>query len=164
MDGTVEERTHNYPLTVCPHCEREVPGNMADMHATVCAHRPELKARIEAALTSDVPGVGVRIRDYERAYKTLGLPPVSTLLRNYGGMWPAVLEAFGLTVQGKAPKRMTARQREAAACADVAQMCEDTRRIVAAEYEAAHTLKACSVRDLPGVTVNGHKCVAVMLR
>lgn len=172
MDGTVE-RTHNYPMVVCPHCGREVPGNVSEMHASVCIHRPEMKARILAALTTDTPGVGARQKEYDTARVVHGAAHATTLLRAYGGTWTAVLDAFGLTpwvsasrraARTPAQRRMTARQREDAACEDVAQMCEDARRIVAAEFDAAHTFKACSVRDLPGVTVNGHKCVAVMLR
>jgi len=171
MDGTVE-RTHNYPMVVCPHCAREVPAAMTDAHASVCIHRPEMKARILSALTSDVPGVGVKMKVYESRRVAVGAAHSTSLLRGYGGTWEAVLEAFGLTVQPSkrhlertpTQRRMTAQQREAAACADVAAMCEDARRIMAAEYDDAHTFDGYRVRDLPGVTVNGHKCVAVMLR
>lgn len=174
MDDTLTERTHNYPLVTCPHCGREVPRSMVDMHASVCAHRPEMAARILAALTSDVDGVGVKMSVYERAAKSRGTPPVSTLLRNFGGTWLAVLESFGLDAPSDALKRrsartpaqqrMTAKQREAAACEDVAQMAADARRVLAAEYDNAHTLHGYAVRDLPGVTVNGKPCVAVTLR
>lgn len=171
MDGTVADRTHNYPMTVCPHCGREVPGNVSDAQASVCIHRPEMKARILAALTSDVPGVGVKMKVYESRRVALGAAHSTSLLRSYGATWGEVLEVFGLTIQKSkrstrtpAQRRMTARQREAAACEDVAAMCDESRRIMAAEYDAAHTFKACSVRDMPGVTVNGRACVAVMLR
>lgn len=173
MDGTVADRTHNYPMTVCPHCGREVPGNMADMHISVCVFSPDMQARILAALTTDTPGVGARQKEYDTTRVVHGAAHATTLLRAYGGTWTAVLDAFGLTPWVSASKRaertpaqrrMTPKQREAAACEDVAAMCEESRRIMAAEYDAAHTFKACSVRDLPGVTVNGRACVAVMLR
>jgi len=142
MDGTVE-RTHNYPMVVCPHCAREVPAAMTDMHASVCARRPEMVARIAAALVSDVPGVGIKVSVYARNSKTLDVPPVSTLLRNFGGTWDAVLEAFGLAAQPSkrhlertpTQRRMTAQQREAAACADVAAMDDAVRAMLAAEYQ-----------------------------
>jgi len=172
MDGTIE-RTHNYPMVVCPHCGREVPAAMTDAHASVCIHRPEMKARILAALTTDVPGVGARQKEYDTARVVHGAAHATTLLRAYGGTWTAVLDAFGLTPwvsptrrteRTAAQQRMTAKQREEAACADVAQMEADARRVLAGEYDSAHTLHGCSVRDLPGVTVNGRACVAVMLR
>ncbi len=179
MDGTVvadetqaEGRARGFVVT-CPHCGREVPGNMSDMHVSVCIYRPEMQERIRAALTSDVPGVGVRLKDYDAARPTHGAAHSVTLIRAYGGTWAAVLEAFGLapwvsptrrTERTAAQQRMTAKQREEAACADVAQMEADARRVLAGEYDSAHTLHGCSVRDLPGVTVNGRACVAVMLR
>lgn len=170
MDDTLE-RTHNYAMTTCPYCAREIPGNMSEVHASVCIHRPEMKARILAALTSDTPGVGVKMVVYDRARLAHGAAHSTSLLRGYGGTWPAVLEAFGLTMRESkrttrtaAQQRMTARQREAAACEDVAAMCDDARRVMAAEYEAAHTLKACAVHPAPGLYVNGNPCVRVELR
>ncbi len=172
MDGTIE-RTHNYPMVVCPHCGREVPAAMTDAHASVCIHRPEMKARILAALTTDVPGVGARQKEYDTARVVHGAAHATTLLRAYGGTWTAVLDAFGLTpwvsasrraARTPAQRRMTRQQREDAAIADVAAMAEDARQIMAAEYDDAHTLRGCAVRDLPGLTICGRPCVAVMLR
>ena len=81
MDSTVvaddtkaECRGRGY-VTTCPHCGREVPGNMIDMHTSVCIYRPEMQERIRAALTSDVPGVGVRLKDYDAARPTHGAAP-----------------------------------------------------------------------------------------
>jgi len=143
MDGTVDGRANNGRVVVCPHCAREVPAAMADMHASVCARRPEMVARIAAALVSDVPGVGIKVSVYARNSKTLDVPPVSTLLRNFGGTWEAVLDAFGLTPQPSkrhlertpTQRRMTAQQREAAACADVAAMDDAVRAMLAGEYQ-----------------------------
>lgn len=172
MDSTVD-RTHNYSMTVCPHCQREVPTGSFDMHASVCIFRPDMQERIKATLASDEPGVGARLKDYDRKRAETGAAHSTTLMRVYGGTWAAVLDAFGLTPWMSATKRasctaeqqrMTAKQREQAACDDVAAMCEDARRLLAAEYDNAHTFHGYRVRDLPGVTVNGHKCVAVMLR
>ena len=171
MDGTIE-RTHNYPMVVCPHCGREIPAAMTDAHASVCIHRPEMKARILAALTSDVPGVGVKMKAYDIARIAHGAAHSTSLLRGYGGTWPTVLEAFGLAMPERkytptrtpAQQRMTRQQREDAAIADVAAMAEDARQIMAAEYDDAHTLRGCAVRDLPGLTICGRPCVAVMLR
>ena len=173
MDGTVE-RTHKQRMTTCPHCGREVPANMGDMHASICAQRPEMKARILAALTSDVPGVGVKVGAYDKTSKANRVPPVSTLLRNFGGTWALVLDAFGLEVppdnRKRRPertaeqRRMTAKQREDAAIADVAAMDADVRAVLAHECEAAHLFTVCAVRDVPGLTINGKPCVAMMLR
>lgn len=172
MDSTVA-RTHNYPIVTCPHCGREVPSNASEMHVSVCVHRPEMQERIRAALTTDVPGVGARLKDYDRTRIAHGAAHATTLLRAYGGTWTAVLEAFGFvpwespnkrTPKTPAQQRMTARQREQAAIEDVAQMEADARRVLAAEYDAAHVLHGCAVRDLPGVTIDGRPCVAVMLR
>lgn len=179
MDSTVvaddtkaECRGRGY-VTTCPHCGREVPGNMIDMHTSVCIYRPEMQERIRAALTSDVPGVGVRLKDYDAARPTHGAAHSVTLIRAYGGTWAAVLDAFSLTPWESPTKRatrtdkqqrMTPAQREQAACADVAAMAADARRVMSHEYDAAHTLHGYKVRDLPGVTVNGRACVAVMLR
>lgn len=172
MDSQVE-RTHNYPLIACPHCGREVPSNASDMHMSVCAHRPEMRARILAALTTDVPGVGARLKDYDRARIAHGAAHATTPIRAYGGTWTAVLEAFGLvpwespnkrTPRTPQQARMTARQREQAAIEDVAQMEADARRVLAAEYDAAHTLKAYRVEPEPGLRVNGNECVRLMLR
>lgn len=157
MDGTVEERPHNYRMTTCPHCEREVPANIADMHATICVHRPEMKARIAAALTSDVPGVGARIVDYQRARAINGAADVTTVLRAFGGTWDAVLAAFGLTP--RPPKRrpertpeqqrMTARQREDAAIADVAAMRAAAQQALTNERNRQYGIEVCRVRSLP---------------
>lgn len=145
MDSTLTERPHNYPIVACPHCGREIPGNMADMHGSVCAQRPEMKVRTLAALISDVPGVGVKMSVYDRQAKRAGVPPVSTLLRNYGGTWATVLDAFGLAVPDDARKRrpartpeqqrMTAKQREQAAIDDVAQMDAEVRAVLAGEFD-----------------------------
>lgn len=147
MDGTLGH-THNYRMTTCPHCGRDVPANLADMHTSICASRPEMKARIAAALVSDVPGVGVRVGVYDKNAKVNGVPPVSTLLRNFGGTWETVLAAFGLTMQPpkRRPehtaeqKRMTAKQREDAAIADVAAMDAAVRVTLAGEYQRGLTV------------------------
>ena len=179
MDGTVDtddtraEGKGRGFVATCPHCGREVPGNMSDMHTSVCIYRPEMQERIRAALTSDVPGVGVRLKDYDAARPTHGAAHSVTLIRAYGGTWAAVLDAFSLTPWESPTKRatrtdkqqrMTPAQREQAACADVAAMAADARWVMSHEYDAAHTLHGYKVRDLPGVTVNGRACVAVMLR
>ena len=153
MDGTLTEtteRTHNYPMATCPHCAREVPARMAEMHSSVCAQRPEMKARTLAALESAVPGEGVKMSVYDRHAKQRGVPPVSTLLRNYGGTWAAVLDSFGLTVPDDARKRrpartpaqqrMTAKQREDAAIADVAAMDVEVRAVLAGEFDRGLTV------------------------
>ena len=153
MDGTLTEtteRTHNYPMATCPHCAREVPARMAEMHASVCAQRPEMKARTLAALTSAVPGEGVKMSVYDRHAKQRGVPPVSTLLRNYGGTWASVLDSFGLAVPDDARKRrpartpaqqrMTAKQREDAAIADVAAMDAAARAMLAGEFDRGLTV------------------------
>lgn len=172
MDGTVE-RTHNYPMVACPHCNREVPSAMADMHVSVCVFSPDMQARILAALTTDTPGVGARQKEYDAARVAHGAAHATTLLRAYGGTWAAVLDAFGLTPWVSATRRaaltatqqrMTIAQREQAACADVAAMEADARRVLAHEYDAAHTLHGYAVRDVSGVTINGRACVAVALR
>ena len=69
MDSTVvaddtkaECRGRGY-VTTCPHCGREVPGNMIDMHTSVCIYRPEMQERIRAALTSDVPQEYTHVRN-----------------------------------------------------------------------------------------------------
>jgi len=172
-DTQAEVRGRGYVVT-CPHCGREVPGNMSDMHASVCSHRPAMKAAILATITSDVPGVGILMRQYEKRRHAHGALHLSTLLRNYGGTWPAVLDAFGLVppddqrkrrpARTEKQQRMTPAQREQAACADVAAMEADARRVMAHEYDAAHTLHGYKVRDLPEVTIGGRACVAVALR
>lgn len=173
MDGTIE-RDHNYPMTICPHCGREVPANTAAMHDSVCAFHPEKRANTLAAMTSDTPGVGKTLKDYERTYRPHRALSVTTLLRQYAPTWAGVLDAFGLETPPDARKRreprtpgqqrMTKQQREEAAIADVASMEAGARRIMAAEYDNAHTLHGYAVRDLPGVTIGGRACVAVMLR
>ncbi len=157
MDGTLVDRTHNYQIVVCPHCGREVPGNLADMHASVCARRPEMLTRIAAALVSDVPGVGARIVDYQRARAINGAADVTTVLRAFGGTWDAVLAAFGLTP--RPPKRrpertpeqqrMTARQREDAAIADVAAMRAAAQQALTNERNRQYGIEVCRVRSLP---------------
>lgn len=173
MDGTVE-RDHNYPMVKCPHCGREVPGNVSAIHDTVCAFHPDKKARTLEALTSSTPGVGKTWKEYEATYRLYRALSVTTLLRQYAPTWAGVLDAFGLEVppdkrkrrpeRTEKQQRMTPAQRETAACEDVAQMAADARRVMAHEYDAAHTFDGYRVRDLPGVTIGGRACVAVALR
>ena len=179
MDGTVDtddtraEGKGRGFVATCPHCGREVPGNMSDMHTSVCIYRPEMQERIRAALTSDVPGVGVRLKDYDAARPTHGAAHSVTLIRAYGGTWAAVLDAFGLvpwesptrrTTRTEKQQRMTAKQREDAAIQDVAAMESDARRVLAGEYEAAHAFKVCRVEPETVLRINGHECVRLVLR
>lgn len=175
MDSALTvERDHNYLMTTCPHCGREVPRNMAAMHESVCAHRPEMKARILAALTSDVAGVGVKMSVYERAAKSRGAPPVSTLLRNFGGTWLAVLESFGLDVPSDARKRraartpaqqrMTAKQREAAAIEETDAERAIAQAVLREERDRQYGITVCRVDPEPGLRINGRECVRLVLR
>lgn len=170
MDGAVD-RTHNYPLGACPYCGREVPASMTDAHATVCIHRPEMQARILAALTSDVPGVGVRQKDYDTARIASGAAHSTSLLRGYGGTWTAVLEAFGLTaprrraeMRTNAQQRMTPRQREDAAIDDVAAQMEQARRTLEEERNHGYGLAVAAVLPAPGLSIGGKPCVRYVLR
>lgn len=175
MDSTLTETSdRRFRMTTCPHCGREVPANTAEMHDSVCARHPAKRAQTLVALKSDVPGMGKTLKEYERTYRPLQGMSVTTLLRQYGATWAAVLDAFGLAVPADSRKRrpertpeqqrMTAKQREDAAIADVAAMEADVRAVLAGEFDAAHTLHGCAVRDLPGVTIDGRACVAIMLR
>ena len=110
-----------------------------------------------------------------RSAGDLSIPDVTTLRRVTGARdWAGVLAEFGLvpqtaqtdvtdpTPQGGQLTR--AQKKEAAIIASVDAMSEAARRELASTYEAEHTFNGYKVRDLPGVTGHGHKCVAVMLR
>ncbi len=126
-----------------------------------------------AVLESDTPGVGITSQEYRAISGELGIPSKSSIMRRYG-TWSEALASFGLQAprQGTRQAREAARadtrlkpaQIEEAAIADVDKMSEATRRVVAGEYEAAHTFHGYKVRDLSGVTVNGKPCQIVTLR
>lgn len=172
-DTQAEVRGRGYVVT-CPHCGREVPGNMSDMHASVCAHRPAMKAAILATITSDVPGVGIPMQQYEKRRHAHGALHLSTLLRNYGGTWPAVLDAFGLALpedqrkrrpaRTEKQQRMTPAQREQAACADVAAQHAAMRSVLETERNRQYGIEVCRIVSEPGLRINGNECVRLVLR
>ena len=173
---TVEStgRSHNYPMSTCPHCGRDVPGNMVDLHASICAKHPDTQARTLAALVSDTPGVGKTMKQYEVTYRPFRGLSVTTLLRQYAPTWAGVLDAFGLATPPDARKRraprtpnqqrMTAKQREDAVIAATDAERAVAQAVLEAERTRQYGIEVASVRDYPNVTIGGRRCVALMLR
>ena len=99
------------------------------------------------------------------------IPDVTTLRRATGARdWAGVLAEFGLVTRTvvaitETDKPRTAAQiAEDAEAADVARMTDETRRLLAADFDAAHTFNGYKARDLPGVYVNGKPCQVITLR
>lgn len=162
--------------TNCRHCGRELSTIRIWTHERVCIHNPTVRAAVITTMAAENDGEGVTMSQYAaRSAGDLTIPDVTTLRRATGAHdWAGVLAEFGLvpqtvqvvTASTTTPvERLTRSQRkEAAVLAAVDEMSEAARRIVAAEYDSAHTFDGYRVRDLPGVYVNGRECVAVMLR
>jgi len=144
------------------------------MHDSVCAKHPDIRARTLTALTSSVPGVGKTWKEYDRTYRALRALSVPTLLRQYAPTWAGVLDAFGLEVPPDARKRrpartekqrrMTAQQREQAACDDVAAQRAAARAVLDAERDRQYGIEVCRVVPEPGLRINGNECVRLILR
>jgi len=162
--------------TNCRHCGRELSTIRIWTHERVCIHNPTVRAAVVATMAAENDGEGVTMSQYAaRSAGDLSIPDVTTLRRVTGARdWAGVLAEFGLvpqtaqtdvtdpTPQGGQLTR--AQKKEAAIIASVDAMSEAARREVASNYEAEHTFHGYKVRDLPGVTINGRACVAVVLR
>lgn len=170
MDSAITPRHERIP---CPYCGALFGNNKHPHHVRTCIDSPTVREAVAAALQGTTPGVGITAEEYRDKSPGLGIPSRSTIIRRYGN-WDAVLASFGLKpphrnaprvfVPDLVRRRMTSAEREAAAIQDVDAMSANARAVLASEYDAAHTLHGCAVRDLPGVTVGGRPCVAVMLR
>lgn len=160
----------------CRYCAREMSTIRVGTHERVCIHNPTVRAAVIATMASTTPGEGVTMSQYAaRSAGNLSIPDVTTLRRATGARnWAGVLAEFGLVPQtaqtdvtDPTPQdgQLTrAQKREAAIIASADAMSEAARRELASAYEAEHTFHGYRVRDLPGVTVNGRACVAIMLR
>ena len=160
----------------CRYCGREMGTHRLPTHERLCIHNPTVRVAVIATMAGKRDGEGVTMSQYAaRSAGDLSIPDVTTLRRATGARdWAGVLAEFGLvpqtaqtdvtdpTPQGGQLTR--AQKKEAAIIASVDAMSEAARREVASTYEAEHTFRGYKVRDLPGVTVNGRACVAVMLR
>lgn len=159
--------------TNCPHCGKELSTIRIWTHERICFRNPKVRPLIVAAMSSKKPGEGVTMSQY--SVVTSGdtrTPDVTTLRRATGARdWAGVLAEFGLVPQTPdqcptdAPAPRTEAQRaEDAACKEVDDWRAQAREILRQERYHLYGFTVLSVRDLPGVTVNGKPCVAVTLR
>lgn len=103
-----------YATQQCPHCGRKLRNGPMYKHVRVCIYDPAKADRYRAALSSDVPGVGVSCDQYEARRKLdNSLPFVLTLRKQVNiHCWGDVLAVFGLVPHNNASPDPTDEQEE----------------------------------------------------
>ncbi len=153
--------------STCPHCNKSFALHVLNRHINVCPENPDVAPLIRDAMEQpDAPGCAVTITEYEEISRTAAIPGPKGIKQHFGS-WRAAVEHFGLRMVERSEltrAQAATQEREAAVIADVDKMSEAARAAVARTYDAEHTFHGYAVRDLPGVTVNGNPCVAIMLR
>jgi len=143
---------------VCEHCSGEFGVNLFERHAAVCPKNPVYFDAIYAALQDDDdPDYAVPLETYRERARLAGVAGADTLKETFGG-WRVAVEYFGLI-----PADAAELQQRRAMMAVLAMAAKE-ERLLREDRESAGAFQALRVRDLPGVTVNGRACVAVMLR
>ncbi len=153
--------------STCPHCNGSFALHVVNRHIDICPDNPDVAPLIRDAMEQpDAPGYAVTITEYEEHSRTVSIPGPKAIKQHFGS-WRAAVEHFGLKLAERSEltrAQAAAREAEDAAIADVDKMSEAARAAVAQTYEVEHTFHGYSVRDLPGVTVNGKPCQIVALR
>lgn len=156
----------------CPHCAHEFADTHISAHVAHCPCRPDMRARIIAAMTAP-DGYAVSQTQYEAVSLQLGVPS-RTLLWHTFGSWSKALVYFGLTMnpanaacintakRERPPKRPYRRRNDAAVDARVGAEIDEAREAAQraqalARYEVDHGYTVAVrqdgtpyVRTLPG--------------
>lgn len=154
----------------CSHCAQEFASGKHPMHVALCPKDPAHYDAIRAALQdADYPEFALALIDYHERARAAGVAGVDLLKHTFGG-WRAAVEYFDLQPANSDEllQRRAMQDVLATAAWEAHLLREDAERanglFIGDDDPRKPNYKPPIVRALPGVTVNGHKCVAVMLR
>lgn len=172
----------------CPHCGKESTAAAMGRHIPVCISNPTNHARYKALMT-DYDDVGVTYSEYQARVAEHGAPAVTSLCRMTGmGTWDDILAWFGLRpavtpaavrtcpVCGKTFKALgfAHHYRACGGNAEARQMAQEVRdetaliayeaRVLANEMAGGYGLAVAAILPAPGLHINGHECVRLVLR